>query len=307
MGVYNGLEELGATIQSVLNQHDVELEFIIFDDGSNEATRSTLQRHQQNDPRIKLFHQTNQGLTQALINGCQHATGQYIARHDVGDISHPSRLTNQRRVLESHPETVLVSCAVEHYGPEGEFLYSSEQSNTNVGSLPSANDQQLQSPVHGCVMFRRQAYQQAGGYRAEFYYAQDLDLWTRLIKQGEFKRLAKPLYKMYWRNHSISAHHTQSQRALKKLIEQTRQTGTSKITEIELLQQAKQIRPQPKSETGNEDTAAVALEHWYFIGSQLLSRKDRNARKYLLRVICHRPWHLKAWVKYLRSLLSIYS
>ena len=37
---------------------------------------------------------------------------------------------------------------------------------------------------HTSVMFRREAYEKVGGYRAEFDVAQDLDLWMRLVRSG---------------------------------------------------------------------------------------------------------------------------
>ena len=45
----------------------------------------------------------------------------------------------------------------------------------------------IEGPTHhGSVMFRREAYVKAGGYRAAFYYAQDWDLWYRLAALGKF-------------------------------------------------------------------------------------------------------------------------
>ena len=307
MGVYNGLEELGATIKSVLDQRDVNLEFIIVDDGSNEHTRAALERFKSIDSRIKLFHQPNRGLTQALIRGCQEANGRYIARQDVGDISCPSRLVQQKRSLDNDPDAVLVSCGVEHYGPEGEFLFISQQTywhdQQNSGPDQTVEAQvEAQSPVHGCVMFKRKAYHRAGGYRSEFYYAQDQDLWARLSAHGTFKQLPALLYKMYWRDHNISAHQTHRQRELLQLIQRAYQPATEELSDRELLALASKIRPRQQSECGDNGTTNVALEHWYFIGSQLLERKDRAARTYLLRVVRHRPWHIKAWLKYISSL-----
>ena len=47
---------------------------------------------------------------------------------------------------------------------------------------------------HGSVMFRREAYVKAGGYRPAFYYAQDWDLWYRLAALGTFAMVEQSLY-----------------------------------------------------------------------------------------------------------------
>ena len=54
----------------------------------------------------------------------------------------------------------------------------------------------IEGPTHhGSVMFRREAYVKAGGYRAAFYYAQDWDLWYRLAALGTFAMVGQCLYR----------------------------------------------------------------------------------------------------------------
>jgi glycosyltransferase involved in cell wall biosynthesis len=45
MSVYNGMPYLGACVESILNQSFKDLEFIIVDDGSNDATWETLESY----------------------------------------------------------------------------------------------------------------------------------------------------------------------------------------------------------------------------------------------------------------------
>ena len=87
MSVYNGATELSVTIDSVLTQDGVGLEFIIVNDGSTDATGSLLDDYARRDARVRVIHQENKGLTASLIRGCAAANGEFIARQDVGDIS----------------------------------------------------------------------------------------------------------------------------------------------------------------------------------------------------------------------------
>jgi glycosyltransferase involved in cell wall biosynthesis len=71
MSVYNSAPVLRPTLNSVLCQTEPNFEFIIVDDGSTDQSGQILRETAQRDSRIKLLAQENQGLTQALIRGCQ--------------------------------------------------------------------------------------------------------------------------------------------------------------------------------------------------------------------------------------------
>ena len=95
MSIYNGERYLSQTIESILSQENVDMEFIIIDDGSTDSSSELLNDWAKKDKRIRLFAQSNQGLTKALIKGCAVAEGKYIARQDCGDISLPTRRTTR--------------------------------------------------------------------------------------------------------------------------------------------------------------------------------------------------------------------
>ena len=66
------------------SQEGVDLEFIIVDDGSTDASAGMLDEFARADRRIRVIHQENRGLTRALIRGCAAAGGKFIARQDCG-------------------------------------------------------------------------------------------------------------------------------------------------------------------------------------------------------------------------------
>src|SRR5260370_42050748 len=123
MGVFNAGSRLRATVDSILSQKDVFLEFVIVDDGSTDQTLQILEEYARRDSRVKLMHQENQGLTKSLINGCALAKGTYIARQDAGDISLPNRLLEQLAFIKRHPNASFASCGTLYEAPSGEYLY----------------------------------------------------------------------------------------------------------------------------------------------------------------------------------------
>jgi glycosyltransferase involved in cell wall biosynthesis len=90
--VYNGERYLRESLESVLSQEGVDLELIVVDDGSEDSTPEILADSATRDPRLRVLTQENRGLTVALIRGCAEARGEFIARHDLDDLSLPGRL-----------------------------------------------------------------------------------------------------------------------------------------------------------------------------------------------------------------------
>ena len=208
MSAYNDSRLLPASIESVIEQEGVDFEFIIIDDGSTDNTPQILKHYSDLDARIRLVRQENQGLTRALILGCNIAVGEFVARQDVGDISLPGRLSAQSAALVQNQQLSFVSCRHELVGPEGEMLTDSVPSDGGVNVLNSLKDKLVSSltgPHHGTVMFRKKHYDDAGGYRSQFYFAQDLDLWTRLIEVGDLEFIDETLYRVVFEPTSITA------------------------------------------------------------------------------------------------------
>src|SRR5882672_1865903 len=111
MSVYNDAAYLSDSIESVLRQDGVSFEFIVIDDGSTDQSGSILNKYAANDPRLRVVHQKNQGLTASLIVGCSMARGRYIARQDSDDISFSGRLLRLSKELDSRKQTAVVASA----------------------------------------------------------------------------------------------------------------------------------------------------------------------------------------------------
>ena len=71
-----------------------------------------------------------------------------------------------------------------------------------MAALVSANE--LIGFSHPAVAFRKSAVLAVGGYRKEFFPAEDIDLWNRLVEKG-YKILVQPEYLLDYRMHGNSA------------------------------------------------------------------------------------------------------
>lgn len=302
MSVYNGEPDLDESLDSVLAQTGIELEFVVVNDGSVDATKSILDARAAVDSRLHVIHQANTGLTRALITACDRAKGAFIARHDCGDISLPGRLQAQAIHLHENAGDVLVGCDYELVGPGDELLRIHRGKDDGVADLVDRAGAKVPVPHHGSVMFRAAAYRQAGGYRTQFYFAQDVDLWSRMLEVGDIGYVEQILYRVKFEPGSITARHRPAQQRLRELIIQAAAMRRRGASEADILAEASNIRPQRGAAATAAVQRRVAADAAYFVASCLYDRSDLRARGYLWRTIQLRPTHWRAWSKLLVSL-----
>jgi glycosyltransferase involved in cell wall biosynthesis len=306
MSVYNGAPHLAATIESVLSQEKVPLEFIVVNDGSSDKSGQILNDYAQRDSRLRIIHQENTGLTRALIRGCNAARGEFIARQDAGDISLAGRLKRQVEVLRQQDECVFVSCWIDVVGPRGEFLYASR--GTGAAGTPinilSADVEWgvIDGPTHhSSVMFRARQYHICGGYRPEFYFGQDWDLWYRLASLGTFCTLQQTLCICRFALGSVSSSWKDEQTKFAQLSRKAMLVRASGASDEPVLIEARQLLLSLKRKVTWHDKS----EANYFIGRCLLENRNPAAVGYLVSAIKEDPLHLRAWISVARSFLPM--
>jgi glycosyltransferase involved in cell wall biosynthesis len=87
--IYQVEEFLPRCIDSIINQTYTNLEIILVDDGSDDNCGAICDRYTANDSRIKVIHQSNQGLSEARNHGLDISAGEYIGFVDGDDCIHP--------------------------------------------------------------------------------------------------------------------------------------------------------------------------------------------------------------------------
>lgn len=85
VAVYNIEKYIVRCIESIINQSYRELEIILVDDGSTDASGKICDAYAEKDERIKVIHRENGGLSAARNTGIEQASGQFIAFVDGDD------------------------------------------------------------------------------------------------------------------------------------------------------------------------------------------------------------------------------
>ena len=188
MSVYNEEEYIGEAIDSILQQTFGDFEFVIIDDGSVDRTPMVLERY--HDPRMRVYHQANQGQSSALNQAIRLSSGCYIARMDGDDISLPKRLEREVRFLDAHPEIGLVGTWC--------VKVDARTGQRRVQSLPEKDGAirrflTVDNPfIHSSVMIRNAVLDTVGLYDERFIW-QDYDLWVRIARHHRMANIPEPL------------------------------------------------------------------------------------------------------------------
>ncbi|MEM9951813.1 MAG: glycosyltransferase [Chloroflexota bacterium] len=202
MAVYNGEATVGRAIEGILAQSFTDFEFIIVDDGSSDETLPILHDYATRDTRIRLIvNEHNLGLTKSLNKGVEQAHGQYIARQDADDTSHPERFGKQVSILDNNPNEALVTSHFVIDDSQGEHLYRHHPSQIQRRWAMLFHNY---ISGHSGVMFRKDVFDNLGGYDETFRYAQDYDLWERLLREHSIAVVEQTLFTMYFHDTNIS-------------------------------------------------------------------------------------------------------
>jgi len=126
MPVCNVERALPAAVESVLGQSLTDLELIIVDDASTDATPKVIERYRSIDPRIRVVHNTTNSRRSNIEweprnNGLQLARGAFVAYLDGDNSWDAQALATLADVLLGNPEIQLAYCRSRNFHDPGEI------------------------------------------------------------------------------------------------------------------------------------------------------------------------------------------
>ncbi|RZD47301.1 MAG: hypothetical protein CXT66_06950, partial [Methanobacteriota archaeon] len=111
MTAWNVEDVIAPTIEAILAQQHSNLELIIIDDASTDATYQTILKYAERDERIRPFRMvSNRGTYFAKNFGFCQARGDVVTTQDADDISLPTRILEELNALLSSDTAVAATC-----------------------------------------------------------------------------------------------------------------------------------------------------------------------------------------------------
>jgi len=193
MPIYNGAQYLREALASIRWQTFTDWELVCVNDGSTDESLKILRQFAAIDSRIRIVNQENQGIVEALNRGVEESRADWIARIDSDDVALPVRLATQWRYIQENPEVVLVGSHMLFVDPKGNPICIERYQTTHEGVEQALLGGKAGSFGHPSVLMRRDKVLEAGGYRKEFEWVEDTDLWLRMIRLGRVANIPQVL------------------------------------------------------------------------------------------------------------------
>jgi glycosyltransferase involved in cell wall biosynthesis len=177
------LSVVRASLESIRHQTFSNFECIVVDESTQTELAEGCRAICSEDPRFIYINPIQRlGLPRSLNLAISQARGQLIARFDSDDICMPNRLALQVEFMALHPNVDVVGGSLEVINQTGETLafryYPVDH---------AAIERRFQTTTgiaHPTVMVRKHIFDEQGGYDPSFRFAEDLELWLRLLNLG---------------------------------------------------------------------------------------------------------------------------
>lgn len=186
---YNYADFLPGAVASALDQANVDVDVVIVDNASTDASVDVAEEIVANDSRVRLIrHATNQGHIASFNEGVHSATGDYVVLLCADDLLTKDSLTRSVALLDAHPNVAFT------YGYARQFTGEPpvQPRQATRGWLVWPGEQWVRARfrtgrnvvLNPEVVMRRKVMDQLD-YDIRFVNTSDLHLWLRAAMLGD--------------------------------------------------------------------------------------------------------------------------
>jgi hypothetical protein len=194
---YNYGRYLPDSVESVLDQSDVDVRVLIIDDASSDETPEVAAELQARDPRVQYVrHRRNLGHIATYNEGLEWADGDYTVLLSADDMLTPGALGRAVELMDAHPEAGLVYGGVVRFQsgqplpPARTPLRSRRWRIVDGRRWIAAVCRLGGNPTHAPeFLVRTELQRQIGGYRPHLPHSGDMEMWLRFAAIGHVGRI----------------------------------------------------------------------------------------------------------------------
>lgn len=189
---FNAAKFIELTLESVLHQTYQNIEVIVVDDGSQDATPEIVRQFTVRDQRVRLIQQTNAGVAAARNSAIYAAKGDFIAPIDADDIWYPDKIERQMQcMLSSDSQVGLVYTWASHIDEENAFTGGFNAGDRQGLVLTDLLYRDFIGNGSG-LLFRRSCLEKIGGYNQSLRErgaqgCEDWDIALQIAEHYEFR------------------------------------------------------------------------------------------------------------------------
>lgn len=195
--VYNGEKYLALSIESCLAQTYSNIELIIVNDCSTDATLSIASEYAKRDSRIRIINnETNKKLPASLNIGHRAARGDFLTWTSDDNLYKIEALETLLNVIVEKQIDIAYS-----------DLISIDESGRIIREVDYVGFENIifGNFIGASFLYRKEVYQRNNGYNENLFLVEDYDFWLRALVHSQFYQLKKKLY--YYRKHEDSLTH----------------------------------------------------------------------------------------------------
>jgi len=275
---FNSEATVDETLRSIRSQTHRNLDIIVIDDGSTDATVQIARQHAASDPRIRVLTQPNGGVAAARNHGIAEARGDLVAPVDADDLWAADKIQKQLRALEAGGGNVAL--VYTWYA-----LIDGDSRVIDTSYRPTDEGDVLRRMCFGnlvgngsSVLMRKSAVLEAGGYDASLRArraqgCEDVLLYYRIAERHRFAVVAEYLTGYRQTPTNMSSDSLQMLRSWE-------------LVAAEMSERYPQFRGEVRSGT-------ISMIRWLF-GRALLAGRASDAARLALRLLRLRPAALPA-------------
>ena len=184
---YNSAETIEATIQSVIAQDYTDVEYIIIDGASKDATMDVVDRYR--DQVAVVVSEPDQGIYDAMNKGVARATGEIVGILNSDDFYADNTVLSNvvRRFKESGAEAVYADLVyVERDNPDKVVRYWKSK------PYKPGMFRKGWMPAHPTFFLKNECYRTHGTYSTELRSAADYELMLRMLEKHKISAVHLP-------------------------------------------------------------------------------------------------------------------
>lgn len=193
--IFNSKPYLKACINSVISHNEIDIEFILVDDGSTDGSGEIADSFAMLDNRIRVYHQENGGVSRARNYGMKISKGEYLYFIDSDDIC----LVDDFSFLKDHKDLFI-----------GKYAVGNEYKHKNVLSDISVSEPVTLSYLKGdvniqigsLVIAKKIALDYMIFFPEDIKYGEDQEFLLKILCHSKNIEFQDKLFVLYRTNHS---------------------------------------------------------------------------------------------------------